>query len=106
MRRKGKRFRAEARVPMVLPTLLAVPDDSESHGAAVEAAEFLKSFLADGPVAATEVRRTAKSAGLSGRTLDRAKKLVGVRARREGFGKGSTWMWELGSKYAKSEDEA
>lgn len=75
--------------------LLAVPDDSESRGAVEEAAEFLKSFLEDGPVAVTEVRRKAKSAGLSERTIDRAKKLVGIRARRDGFGKGSTWMWEL-----------
>jgi AAA domain/DnaB-like helicase N terminal domain len=76
-------------------TLLAAPDDNESRGAAEEAVEFLKSFLADGPVAATEVWRKAKSAHISKRTIDRAKKLAGVRARREGFGKGSTWMWEL-----------
>ena len=75
--------------------LLAVPDETESRGAVEEAVEFLKSFLADGPVAATEVRRNAKSAGLSKRTIDRAKKLVAVRARRDGFGKGSTWLWEI-----------
>lgn len=75
--------------------LLAVPDDSQSRGAVDEASEFLKSFLEDGPVAATEVRRKAKAAGLSERTIDRAKRVVGIRARRDGFGRGSTWMWEL-----------
>jgi len=80
--------------------LLAVPEEGESRNTVEEAGEFLESILEDGPVSAAEAQRKAKSAGFKKRTVDRAKKLIGVKARRSGFGKGSEWMWELTPKNA------
>jgi len=75
--------------------LLALPEDSEARNAVEEAELFLRTILADGPLAANEVSRVAKSSGFARRTLERAKKLLGARARRSGYGTGSEWVWEL-----------
>jgi hypothetical protein len=80
--------------------LLAVPEEGESRNTVEEAGEFLESILEDGPVPAAEAQRKAKSAGFKKRTVDRGKKLIGVKARRSGFGKGSEWTWELTPKNA------
>ena len=56
-----------------------------------EAVEFLRLELADGPVLTKELRHRAREAGISDRTLDRAKQSMGVRARKtEGTG---AWEW-------------
>jgi hypothetical protein len=60
-----------------------------------EAAYALYSILQDGPVPANEVIRWARQAGSAKRTLDRAKKLLGVLSSKEGSGRGSKWTWEL-----------
>lgn len=59
-----------------------------------DAAEFLRDMLADGPVAQTEVKEKAEAAGISEKTLKRAKAQVGVRSHKTGFAS-STWVWEL-----------
>ena len=60
-----------------------------------DASEFLLDLLTDGPVRATEVYRLATERGISGRTLQRAKKSVGVRSQRVGIGAGSYSEWHL-----------
>jgi hypothetical protein len=80
--------------------LLAVPGSVESHSELEQAAEFLKSILEDGPLTASDTLRKTRAAGYAKRTVERAKKAVGVTARRDGFGQGSTWVWELSSKNA------
>jgi hypothetical protein len=47
-----------------------------------QAADFLEHFLADGPRTSQEVWKAAKKAGVSWRTLERAKKPLDVRSRR------------------------
>lgn len=56
---------------------------------------MLYSILAVGPVQANDVIRLAKLAGVTVRTLKRAKRNLGVRSWKEGSGPGSRWLWEL-----------
>lgn len=60
-----------------------------------EALWALYSFLSDGPVPAREVIKLAAAAGVAKRTLDRAKRVLGVIVRKVGSGTGSWWTWEL-----------
>ncbi len=71
--------------------LLGQPVNSDELTARGEAREFLRTELADGPVAAKRLEATAKAADLSWRTVQRAKKQAGVRSRKVG----TEWMWEL-----------
>jgi hypothetical protein len=48
-----------------------------------QAADFLEHFLSDGPRPSQEVWKAAKKAGVSWRTLERAKKGIDIRCRRE-----------------------
>ena len=60
--------------------------------------DFLRDMLADGPEAVADIRAQANEAGLSWRTVERAKATLGVRAAREGeAGKrgGGAWVWAL-----------
>ena len=87
--------------------LLSAPADHEERSALSEAQEFLRKVLAEGPEPASEVKREADSAGISKRTLDRARQSLGVASEREGEpGKrgGGTWYWSLpGIKVANPE---
>ncbi len=78
--------------------LLATPQDREHSDARSEAVEFLEDILAGGPVPSSQVKEEAEEAGISERTLARAKKKLGVIAFREGEsggrGKGQ-WLWKL-----------
>lgn len=63
-----------------------------------EAAEVLRSILGDGPLPVAEVQRQAAEAGIASRTLERAKKNLGVRAARdrdEITGQTRQWVWHL-----------
>jgi hypothetical protein len=79
--------------------LLATPRDEEHADTRGAAVEFLNEVLADGPVSASQVREEAEDAGISLRTLERAKKTVGIISYRENVagekrGKGR-WYWRL-----------
>lgn len=72
----------------------ATPDErDESH----DADEFLRELLGAGECKAADVLRAARENGTSERTLNRAKRRLGVRARHEGQpGKpGGAWYWSL-----------
>ena len=73
--------------------LLAAPQTPEEKSAFDEAKEFLLETLAEGRVNANEILRQAKRAGISGRTLMRAKKALAVRSEKPEFGGG--WLWRL-----------
>jgi len=78
--------------------LLSTPQDQEHADARSEAAEFLSDVLANGPVPSTDVIEGAKDAGISEKTLRRAKETMGVVSYREG-GVGrrgaGRWVWKL-----------
>lgn len=73
---------------------------AQERGSALqEAMDFLSASLEDGPRPAKELLKEAKKAGIEEITLRRAKKELGVQARRQS-GKGATrgegfWVWEL-----------
>jgi len=78
------------RVTVTADESVAPPD--EERGAINEAVDFLRDLLAEGPVEARQVMTEAKKAGISQRTLIRAKEKLRVKSGRLGFG---PWRWEL-----------
>jgi hypothetical protein len=75
--------------------LLRVPEDEEEKSALTEAKEFLTSELSQTPVSAKAIKKSAKDADISERTLRRAKQVLGVRSEKESDG---SWTWSLPSK--------
>lgn len=73
----------------------AAEEDDEQRSARDEAVEWLREALADGPVAAKELQRQAKDAGLSWTTIKRAKGQAGAVSKRDGFAPDSGWRWSL-----------
>ena len=64
-----------------------------------EATAFLLGLLGDGPVPAKEVHGAARQAGISKPAVERAKKALGIRPRKHGFGTAGAWSWELPPLY-------
>lgn len=62
-----------------------------------EAAAFLETELAGGPVPASVLLDRAQGAGISRRTLFRAKGARGIASRRLGFEPSSGWVWGAGT---------
>jgi AAA domain len=76
--------------------LLISRGNPEERDALDEAVAFLQEELGDGPREAKAVQRAAGEAGISLRTLDRAKPKAGVHAERVGgLGEAGKWMWQL-----------
>jgi hypothetical protein len=72
-----------------------------------EACEFLRSLLAAGPVASTLVRQQADRAGLSWRTVQRAKGLLEVTSSMTWVGGDHLWNWWLpGTPTVRSPEQA
>jgi putative DNA primase/helicase len=67
---------------------------AEGKTAKREAREFLLERLEAGPVNSDDIVEEAKQEGIAKRTLDRAKKDLGVKSRKQG-GAGTPWFWEL-----------
>jgi putative DNA primase/helicase len=70
---------------------------AEGRTAKREAREFLRERLEAGPVNSDDIIEEAKQEGIAKRTLDRAKKDLGIKSRRRG-GTDGTWFWELPPK--------
>ena len=66
----------------------------EDGSALTEACEFLRQELEDGPKPSKQVDASARDAGVSGASLKRARKELGVKARKDGDGR---WHLELPS---------
>jgi hypothetical protein len=60
-----------------------------------KAGEFIIQQLRCGPAQATDVFEAAKREGISLRTIKRAKRAIGVRARKSRGTTHGAWMWEL-----------
>jgi len=84
-------------VPYSAEELLDVPR-GEDRSALREAIYVLFSVLGDGPLSASEARAAVLNAGISTATLKRAKKVLKVESNRKGFGRNSTFFWELPSR--------
>ena len=57
------------------------------------AAEWLRSFLADGPRRVTEIQEAAAGAGIAWRTLERAKDSLGIRSEAVHHAGRTEWQW-------------
>jgi hypothetical protein len=80
----------------VIPHAAHVPPDlcdlsADAHSALTEACAWLADYLADGPRLAAQLLRDARNAGLSVRTLHRAKRLLAARSFKSAAGDG--WCW-------------
>ena len=82
--------------------LVAADGDAEPRGACAEAETFPRDRLKDGPVAAKHIQHEEREAGISPRTLDRAKHRLGVKSRKTLV----TWAWELRAKQMTGGEEA
>lgn len=85
--------------------LLAPRQGQEDRNAEDEAASWLEEMLSDGPVPARDIKRAAGDAGLSWRTVERAKARLSVRSGRSSMGNtgAGAWLWELPVKAASRE---
>lgn len=83
-------------------------EDTEHTSALDEAIDFLKEELTDGPVPASEILSNARSAGLSEKTVRRAKSRLGISTRRQGeTGKrgGGRFTWELPNNHLQGRND-
>lgn len=64
----------------------------DDEGGARDCADWLREFLAAGPVSAREVKRCGDEAGYAWRTVQRAMRKAGADSRRGGFGKPAEWF--------------
>jgi Bifunctional DNA primase/polymerase, N-terminal/AAA domain len=86
-----------APVHMTAGEALAAADDAaKDAGALHEAKAFLVTELADGARLVAELQALAEKLGISQRTLERAKKLLGIRSERHGgLAHSGGWEWSL-----------
>lgn len=75
--------------------LLVNAEDDSDGGSMSECMQFLSSILSDGEVSASEVKKDCIGAGYSVSTMNRAKKNLGIEAKKIGIGKGSYWVWAI-----------
>jgi hypothetical protein len=88
------------RVSCTADQVLAANENASDRPAQTEAEEFLRDFLRDGPRPAKDVETEAKEAGIAWRTVNRAKKTLGVLAERKadsghGLGPSGRWYWSF-----------
>lgn len=70
-----------------------VEQDDEERSERDDASDFLIGQLAGGPVPVKALQEEARGAGLAWRTIERAKRALGVEARKIGMGSG--WFWAM-----------
>lgn len=102
------RVRWEGESQHTAGTLLAQPEDPEERSALDEAEARLRELLACGDVGAEEGEREARAAGISERTLRRARHRLGVESHKVGRPgeRGQRWVWRLPSKAAEGRQNA
>lgn len=77
-------------------------DDGDERTERDEAHDFLRDLLADGPVAVRDLRADATGAGHAWRTIERAKRELGIESRKQGVGKDGKWFWALPADDSKN----
>ncbi|OFZ50409.1 MAG: hypothetical protein A2381_13510 [Bdellovibrionales bacterium RIFOXYB1_FULL_37_110] len=95
---KDAKFEWTGKLDISLQDLLSADDSTNKNpGALGEAIDFLEAFLSKEPIGAIAIKLAAKEAGIKNRTLDRAKKELGIISKSE---KDPTtgqkrWVWIL-----------
>lgn len=77
-------------------------DENEGRGERADAEQFLKDLLSDGPVSAKQVKADAAGAGYAWRTIERAKRDLGIEASKAGMNGG--WQWIIPKAAKNTED--
>jgi hypothetical protein len=72
---------------------------SEDRSAIEEAVEWIRGFLSEGAVKAAEAKKQAFKDGIADRTLNRAKKKLGVKTEQ----RERVWWWQLSEQSSSSE---
>lgn len=75
--------------------ILSGTSTDDERAARQTAFDFIKEALSNGERLADDIKAEAKAEGISDRTLRRARLDLGVTYRREGFGKGAIYYWDL-----------
>jgi putative DNA primase/helicase len=92
----GRCFAWEGTSTLSANDLLAADTQTDDQGAEQEARTFLRDILAGAEsLPARAILAAAREAGVSERTLKRAKRREGIRTIRQGFAAGSIWLWAL-----------
>jgi putative DNA primase/helicase len=73
--------------------LAAHDDTGDGKSMKAEAVEFLEATLASGPVAAADLQKDARGAGISAKALRSAREALAIKPEKAGFGEG--WVWSL-----------
>ncbi|GHU20032.1 hypothetical protein FACS189475_08270 [Betaproteobacteria bacterium] len=76
----------------------ATGDDGEGSTLS-EAENYLLELLSGGELSSKKIKSDAKDAGFSWRTIRRAQENIGIKPRREGFGKNGFWVWKLSDSH-------
>jgi hypothetical protein len=74
---------------------LPPPSGADARTGKAKAMVFLKAVLASGPMPAADVNRIALEHGLSAKVVRTAREALWIKAKRDGFGPGSKWVWFL-----------
>jgi hypothetical protein len=75
--------------------LIAAGRNAEERGKVDEAKDWLREQLVNGARGKPDIRKAAHANGISEAALDRAKRELKVVHRRDGFGPGACYVWEL-----------
>src|SRR5712692_10492918 len=77
--------------------MAAAASPPEERNAMREAEDALRSWLADGPVEVKALKKLAEEVDIGWRTLERAKRCLGVKTEKRGGPgiKNGPWMWRL-----------
>ena len=94
-------------IDIKMSDVLSQPEPPKERLALEEAVEFIAELLADGPIAVQQVRREAKSVGISNPTLRRAKASLDITSNRSSKGNDGEghWEWSLPAVHPRVCDE-
>jgi putative DNA primase/helicase len=90
-------------VEMTADTAMEGDTTQRSTSALDDAEDWLSDALSDGPMPAIELSELANSEGISQKTLQRARKKLGIKPAKLGMKEG--WVWSLPSKMAKAAED-
>lgn len=94
---EGGKFYWTGASTLTAGVILSMPSDEEERGTLAEAKDFLLAALSGGTRDSKALKDEARQAGVSGRTLFRAKKALKVKAEKIGLPgtDGQKWVWKL-----------
>jgi 5S rRNA maturation endonuclease (ribonuclease M5) len=104
---EGGRFLWTGASTLTAGRILSLPSDEEERGTLAEAKDFLLVALSNGARDSKAIKEEAKQAGISERTLFRAKKELNIKADKVGM-PGShyqKWVWRLPDEECQAETE-